>query len=345
MKCREVKEALVAYLDGEVMPSERTLIEAHLAGCESCERELSALASSRSQVAGSLKTMAGQAGPSPQAWTQLQASLAKEAPRAELAGHAKRKGGRSMKLRWRIALGSACALVLAAAVVAGVPSSRAAAGDFLANVFHIESSPVPTLAYLPAGFEPAATVGSGSIEVAADQTQTAVRQQDQFLYQNGHQFVLIKLSKGDKDPLPQGTAAEVNGHAAILASGLSGTIDLNAEPPGPDGAKVEATSGEATAACGEPGAPPVGGGEGPVTITGSGSAISVGGGDTGLSVSGDFSNAPSVQAGGTAPTLPPIGYTDGNSLTWMVGGTRVEILSNLTDAELQKIATGMTLAK
>jgi anti-sigma factor RsiW len=78
MKCREVRSALVAYLDSEVMPSERTLIEAHLAGCGSCERELSALSSSRRRVTGSLKTMAAQAAPSRQAWSHLQARLTEE---------------------------------------------------------------------------------------------------------------------------------------------------------------------------------------------------------------------------------------------------------------------------
>jgi len=38
MKCHQVSALLVAYLDGEVTPSERILIEAHLAGCDTCRR-------------------------------------------------------------------------------------------------------------------------------------------------------------------------------------------------------------------------------------------------------------------------------------------------------------------
>ncbi len=165
MKCREVKKALVAYLDGEVMPSERTLIEAHLAGCESCERELSALGSSRGQVTNSLKTTAAQAAPSPQAWSHLQARLAEDAGGATKPTHSLRKGDRPMKRRWRIALGTAGAVVLAAAVIAAVPTSRAAAGDFFAGVFNIESGPAAELGYLPVGFESGPVVVAGSASI------------------------------------------------------------------------------------------------------------------------------------------------------------------------------------
>jgi anti-sigma factor RsiW len=133
MKCREVRKALVAYLDGEIMPSERTLVDAHLAGCDSCARELATLGSSRRTLAGSLKTMAAQAIPSPQAWIHLQASLAEEARSNKKTTRFLRKGDRPMRLRWRIALSAAGTLVLAVAVIAAVPESRAAAGDFLAE--------------------------------------------------------------------------------------------------------------------------------------------------------------------------------------------------------------------
>jgi anti-sigma factor RsiW len=67
MICREVRKVLGAYRDGEVMPSERTPLEAHLAGCRSCERERSAAISSRGMVFRSLRTMAAEASPSRQA--------------------------------------------------------------------------------------------------------------------------------------------------------------------------------------------------------------------------------------------------------------------------------------
>ncbi len=43
--------------------------------------------------------------------------------------------------------------------------------------------------------------------------------------------------------------------------------------------------------------------------------------------------------------MPSITYKDANSLTWVVNGTRVEILSNLPVAELQKIAEGLVLSE
>ena len=79
MNCREVQERLVAYLDGEVAPSERELIQAHLAGCEVCRKELAALSATRSRVSRFLQMKAAQAAPSPQAWSRLQARLAEEA--------------------------------------------------------------------------------------------------------------------------------------------------------------------------------------------------------------------------------------------------------------------------
>jgi anti-sigma factor RsiW len=39
MACLEVKERLSAWLDGELVPEERGLIEAHLQGCAGCRQE------------------------------------------------------------------------------------------------------------------------------------------------------------------------------------------------------------------------------------------------------------------------------------------------------------------
>ncbi|MHC4470272.1 MAG: anti-sigma factor family protein [Planctomycetota bacterium] len=43
MRCAEVRENLVAYLDGELPPEERDRIESHLGGCDACRRERTAL--------------------------------------------------------------------------------------------------------------------------------------------------------------------------------------------------------------------------------------------------------------------------------------------------------------
>ena len=78
MKCQEVNELLVALTDDEVTPSERTLIQAHLVGCEFCQKNQVALLATQDRVSRSLQARAAQATPAPQAWSRLQARLAEE---------------------------------------------------------------------------------------------------------------------------------------------------------------------------------------------------------------------------------------------------------------------------
>lgn len=84
MKCREVKNLLVAYLDSEVTPSERILIKAHLAKCAFCRKELTALSTMQNRIRQSLQDNAAQATLSPQAWNRLQTRLAREACASQL---------------------------------------------------------------------------------------------------------------------------------------------------------------------------------------------------------------------------------------------------------------------
>jgi hypothetical protein len=79
MKCQEVNEMLVVYSDGEVTPSERALIQVHLAECEFCQEKLAALSATQARIRRSLQVRAAQSVPSPQTWSRLQAKLASEA--------------------------------------------------------------------------------------------------------------------------------------------------------------------------------------------------------------------------------------------------------------------------
>ena len=79
MNCEQVQSLLIAYLDGEVTPSERTLIQAHLSSCTVCQQELTLLSTARSQVRSMLQRRAVHALPSQDAWNRLEARLAKEA--------------------------------------------------------------------------------------------------------------------------------------------------------------------------------------------------------------------------------------------------------------------------
>ena len=147
MKCQEVNELLVVYSDGEVAPSERTLIQAHLAECDFCQKKLAALSATQGRVRRSLQVKAAQAAPSPQAWSRLQARLAKEARPSSswlpswlqrLAPGIGRsiiqifQGGVTKKKGFAFA--AIAALVIAVSVVAFVPSVQAQVGDAIQRV-------------------------------------------------------------------------------------------------------------------------------------------------------------------------------------------------------------------
>ena len=75
--CGQVQSLLVAYVDGEVTPSERTLIQAHLSSCTVCQQELTLLSTARSRVRSMLQRRAVHAVPSAEAWSRLEAKLTK----------------------------------------------------------------------------------------------------------------------------------------------------------------------------------------------------------------------------------------------------------------------------
>lgn len=79
MRCKEVEKAQVFYLDKEVAPGERRLIEQHLAGCPDCRHTLAGLAATRKSTAQALQGLTAKIEPKPQAWDLLQSRLAKEA--------------------------------------------------------------------------------------------------------------------------------------------------------------------------------------------------------------------------------------------------------------------------
>ncbi len=139
MRCQEARELLVPYLDGEVSLSERVLVQAHLAECDRCREDLAVLSALQSRLGQFLQARAAQAVPSPQAWSRLEGTLAREArpspPRLTIrvrrlapdVGHITRlfQGGLTMKKG--IALASLALLSLALGTVAFVPPLQAEA--------------------------------------------------------------------------------------------------------------------------------------------------------------------------------------------------------------------------
>jgi len=310
MKCQEVRELLVVYLDDEITPSERTLIQAHLAECDACQEELAVLSALQSRVSHSLQLRAAQAAPSPQAWSRLQARLAGEARPSpswlppwlqRLAPGVGRaqifEGGVTMKKG--VALTAIAALVIALGTVAFVPSVRAQVGERLNTWFHFRSpggedvitvggpmefAPLyPT--YLPTGLQ--SSGGETSI------SQIGKSESVELAYCNDEQFIAITQTKAPADrSLPAGQEVTVNGQPAVLVTALEGTFECG--PHIPEDVQEGATE---------------------------------------------------ETVGTLPPEFGPIAYTDGKQLTWYVGDVKVEMLSNLSVEEMLKIGESLVPAE
>ncbi|MCR4406868.1 MAG: zf-HC2 domain-containing protein [Anaerolineae bacterium] len=313
MKCREVNELLIAYLDNEVTPSERALIQAHLAGCDACQEELAALSALQSRVSQFLQVRAAQAAPSPQAWSRLQTRLAREARPspswlptwlqrlAPGVGHINQIfGGVTMKKGFALVV--IAALVIALGAVAFVPSVRAQAGELLrwfrfespagggevSIMGSVEFTPLRP-AYLPDGFQ-AMAVGLNP-EVASLNYWNSATNQILIIDQQ-------RLSLDDQRTLPPGTRVTINGQPAVLITGLEGSVTFALIPPTPSA----------------PVATPV---------------------------------EPDQVVPLEPITVPAeaISYTDGKQLIWYAGEIRIEMLSNLPEEEMLKIAGSMVPAE
>lgn len=231
MKCREVRMTLVAYLDGEVAPSERTAIDAHLARCNSCEKELAALGRTRIRIAEGMRRLASEAAPPKNAWTRLQAVMVNEGASSTRAAVSRPIGRCALSRKWRVALAAVATVVLAVCVVAAVPAARSAAEDFLANILNRYRITPTEAGYLPEEFDPVpvyqvgkADVPSGGGAKGGDVDGAQDMLTEQVLYRSGDWFLLIRTCPDSGDPLPEGQATEVNGNDAVLLTGLSGSV-------------------------------------------------------------------------------------------------------------------------
>ena len=75
MKCQDVKKLLVAYLDEELTPAKRSLVELHLPSCQQCRQELEALRKIQAELRQALNIEADEVSPSPDLWEKLQHRL------------------------------------------------------------------------------------------------------------------------------------------------------------------------------------------------------------------------------------------------------------------------------
>lgn len=254
-----------------------------------------------------------------QAVLARQAGLNKEAVR--------RKGAevRRPGLGWKIAFAAAGIIVVAAGVIAAVPSSRAAAGEFLAHVFNWHTTTELHLDYLPDYRDWSETYGTLLEPAMTDADIAAIKEgrekpgvrAEQHLYQNGSRFLQVRAVTDSGEALPSGTTVQVNGRPGMLQTGLSGLLEvtepdlavefLGAHPQDANMMMTTTTAG----------------------TDGAGSS------------SNALSKSPADLSGG-APKQPTP-YHDAIRLTWIADGTRVEMLSDLPVAELIKVAEALIL--
>ena len=71
----EAVELLAAYLDDELASQQRQEIEAHLAQCQRCQKELDTLKRAQESLRTIFKSSAAKVDPPPEAWQHLQPGL------------------------------------------------------------------------------------------------------------------------------------------------------------------------------------------------------------------------------------------------------------------------------
>jgi putative zinc finger protein len=156
--CGQVQKSLVAYLDGEVTLSERTLIQAHLSNCTVCQQELSLLSTARSRVRSMLQHRTVYAAPSAEAWNRLEARLTEaeqpsskkeawftsKAPGVKHASNLHKKfGGVLMNKRSILSVmaGVVVLALLAVFVARNVTPASASAQQILERASEVQSQP------------------------------------------------------------------------------------------------------------------------------------------------------------------------------------------------------------
>lgn len=349
MNCQEVHQLIIAYIDGEVASSERTLIQAHLARCEPCRRELAALSAIQSRISWSLKDKAAQASPSPQAWSRLQVRLAEQehpaapwpltwlkriAPDVGPISHLL-QGGMTMKKG--LAFATLMALMIALGTAAFVPSVRAQVSEILNAWFRIEvpggrveitvSGPGEEFTPLQPTYLPDAIL-SGVASTRGSVTTGAGEGVSLFFGNLTGQWLYITQSPASADKaLPEGERVEVNGQEAVLLTGQSGVL------VGPPrrlselmGDEIELPPGCLEAMVAEPreetGALPP---ECERAAKKAGGVIIV--------------NGRAYKSKHVGP--PEMQYENAVRLIWHVDNVRIEMLSNLPVEEVLKVAASM----
>ncbi len=168
MECKHFRERLLSCWRDDVSASERARMEAHLSKCKLCQKELETLSLVEERVTEFLHHKAAEATPSPEAWSNLQARLARRRDYSEpsvqtqsrvLLSVASRlqslsegvmaiwkgaslavgriqsffEGGSPMSMKRGLVLVLLAALVVVFGTLAAVPAARAVAQEIIAT--------------------------------------------------------------------------------------------------------------------------------------------------------------------------------------------------------------------
>jgi hypothetical protein len=284
MNCREVLPQIYAYLDNEVSPSEKKLIQAHLATCQSCQQELEARNHLQNALSQQLKARAAQAAPSPQAWLLVQASL----PATLSKEPAPKKVSLSSSWPTLSFFGNltfrkvGLAILIVLALVVAIPTVWAKVESWTGTWFGFSSPDGENFSaiggftaftpyhatYLPKGFK---NSGIGTATGWPDYEALELT----YDRKGGQFFTLLESKGGEAQGLPSGEGVYIGESPGVFIPAFATSLDeLVSKKPG-------------------------------------------------LSIVTDFD------------------YSQTNLLTWFSGEVRIEIYSNLTKAEMVKIAESL----
>jgi len=158
MKCEQVQPLLVAYLDGEVSPSERILIRVHLSDCTVCQQELDLLFTAQDRVRSVLQHRTVDAVPARDAWVRLEKRLTKAdrpsskskawlsrlAPNAGRASIRKIFGGVTMRNRLIASALGSLAVITIVVVLMARSVTPVSAKEILDRASQVQSMKIPT---------------------------------------------------------------------------------------------------------------------------------------------------------------------------------------------------------
>jgi hypothetical protein len=261
VNCQEISGLLVAYADGEVSPSERKLVQAHLDACARCRQELSALSLAQDRVRRSLHRQAAQAVPAPDAWARLQRRLAAPTHRRRAAQAAPwfRAVLRPMRslflggtLLRRFAVVALLALILLLGFVTIVPSVRAQVRDMITAWFHFQlpggrssvgigwgESRQAFPPYLPTWLPEGLDLGliGGTTVPGAEYVEFEFHPMPR--RKGDERFIRLIEGQGEAVPgLPEGRATTVGDRPAVFSTDLEERHQIQTDPPTPAGARL-----------------------------------------------------------------------------------------------------------